>query len=250
MEASAGVQVPPEREGTRPPAAKHARAHQAKGECRESAAIVRGLREAIAGGRQWYPALLEAIGQWTCSEEVHQGRSYRYLIENEAFDWVLLAERIFQDIADLVPDKERVALLFQGKPPLSLGKEEFRRLLGPAKYRGYLNFYYGVMAEGCLQMAEKEELRKELHARCCAREGQILDEVFLKVYGAELDALLARFRTMKGYAVTDSISLTELHEFTYWLFKYRMANSDPARIASDTRKGLQCLRRLHPEAEV
>lgn len=208
------------------------------------------MRKAIAGGTHWYLALLEAIGQWTCSEEVYRGRRYRYLIENEAFDWLLLAERICEEIGDMAPEPEKNALLFLGKPPLAVGKEEFRRLLGAAKYRGYLNYYYGIMAEGCLQMAEREELRKELQARCCPREGRLLDEVFLKVYGSDLDTMLGRFREKKGYPAGDSISLIELHEFAYWLFKYRMANSDPARIASDTRKGLRCLRRLHPEAEV
>ncbi|MDO8491975.1 MAG: hypothetical protein Q7T04_08190 [Dehalococcoidia bacterium] len=233
----------------RPPQAGQARTRHKQGERHAGDAIVLGLREAIAGGRHWYPALLEAVGQWTAPEEVYQGRGYCYLIENEAFDWLLLAERLCQEIEDLAPEQERNALLFLGRPPLPLGKDEFRRLLGPAKYRGYLNYYYGVMAEGSLQMAEKEELRKELQSRCCAREARLLDEVFLKVYGADHDTMLGRFRKKKGYPAADSISLTELHEFTYWLFKYRMANSDPARIASDTRKGLLCLRRLHPEAE-
>ncbi len=35
--------------------------------------------------------------------------------------------------------------------------------------------------------------------------------------------------------------LTELKEFTYWLFKYRMLHCDKAKVASDTRKGLRLL---------
>ena len=34
------------------------------------------------------------------------------------------------------------------------------------------------------------------------------------------------------------MTLTESKEFTYWLFKYRLANSDGSRIASDTRKAI------------
>ena len=37
------------------------------------------------------------------------------------------------------------------------------------------------------------------------------------------------------------MDLKESKEFTYWLFKYRLSKSDKARIASDTRKGLQQL---------
>jgi hypothetical protein len=32
--------------------------------------------------------------------------------------------------------------------------------------------------------------------------------------------------------------LTNLKEFTYWLFKYRVHYWDPARVASDTRKAM------------
>jgi hypothetical protein len=34
-----------------------------------------------------------------------------------------------------------------------------------------------------------------------------------------------------------------MKEFTYWLFKYRLKHGDPARVASDTKKALEWLRR-------
>jgi hypothetical protein len=37
--------------------------------------------------------------------------------------------------------------------------------------------------------------------------------------------------------------LTELKEFTYWLFKYRLRQSDKAKVASDTKKALGQLKR-------
>ena len=42
--------------------------------------VIRGLEQAITGGKHWYLALLEAIGQWTAAEETHNGRTYRYLV--------------------------------------------------------------------------------------------------------------------------------------------------------------------------
>ena len=36
----------------------------------------------------------------------------------------------------------------------------------------------------------------------------------------------------------------ELKEFTYWLFKYRLRWCPPPRVASDTTRGLERLRRL------
>jgi len=54
--------------------------------------------------------------------------------------------------------------------------------------------------------------------------------------------LLKQFRHEKGYPQLKSISLTELKEFTYWLFKYRLNHCDKVRVASDTKKGLEQLR--------
>ncbi len=59
---------------------------------------IRYLEQAIIGGKHWYIALLEAIGLWTGSEETYNGRHYCYLIDGEAFDWLLLAERLCEAV--------------------------------------------------------------------------------------------------------------------------------------------------------
>jgi hypothetical protein len=40
------------------------------------------------------------------------------------------------------------------------------------------------------------------------------------------------------------MAFADWKEFTYWLFKYRLASCDPARVASDTRKALAMLSRI------
>ena len=67
---------------------------------------IRHLEQAIIGGKHWYIALLEAIGRWNTAEETHNGRTYRYLIDGEAFDWLLLAERLCETVDGLLPDDE------------------------------------------------------------------------------------------------------------------------------------------------
>ena len=52
------------------------------------------LRTMLAAGAPWHRALLEAVGRWTIPEETFEGRKYRYLLQGEAFDWLLLAERL------------------------------------------------------------------------------------------------------------------------------------------------------------
>ena len=202
---------------------------------------IRHLEQAIIAGKHWYLALLEAIGLWTESEETYNGRHYRYLIDGEAFDWLLLAERLCAAIDDLVPEDEKLALLFQGRPPIRLTKERFKELIGGAKYRQYLNYFYGVTVEEALNLAVQEEVRKERRTSGYNNEHNLVSEVYQRIYGATKAILLKRFRREKSYPQLRSITLTELKEFTYWLFKYRLKHCDKARVASDTKKALEQL---------
>ncbi len=205
---------------------------------RGNSEAVRHLEQSVLSGKHWYIALLEAIRLWTDSEESYNGRHYRYLIDGEAFDWLLLAERLCEVVDDLLPEEEKLALLFQGKPPLRLTKEKFKGLIGGAKYRQHLNYFYGITVEEALVLAVKAEVRKELRTSGYNNEHKLVNEVYQRIYGAAKATLLKRFRREKGYPQLRSIGLTELKEFTYWLFKYRLNNCDKARVASDTKKAL------------
>jgi hypothetical protein len=201
------------------------------------------LKQAVVGGKHWYIALLEAIGLWDAAEEVHHSRVYRYLIASEAFDWLLLAERLCEAIDGFLPENERVALLFHGEPPLNLTAEKFKQLIGSSKYRQYLNYFYGITVENAIISTVREGIRKERRTLGFNKEHDIDNEVYQRIYGATKAALLKQFRREKRYPQRRSISLTELKEFTYWLFKYRLNHCDKARVASDTKKGLEQLRR-------
>jgi hypothetical protein len=205
---------------------------------RSNIEAIRHLEQAILGGKHWYLALLEAIRLWMESEETYNGRRYRYIIDGEALDWLLLAERLCEAVDDLVPEDEKLSLLFQGRPPLKLSKERFKGLIGAAKYRQYLNYFYGITVEEALVLAVWGEVRKELRTSGYNNEHNLVNEVYQRIYGATKTTLLKRFRREKGYPKLKSISLTELKEFTYWLFKYRLNNCDKARVASDTKKAL------------
>jgi hypothetical protein len=200
------------------------------------------FRQAIIDGKHWYIALLETIGLWSVGEETDNGRTYQYLIAGEAFDWLLLAERLCEAVDSLLPESEKVALLFYGEPPLNLTTKKFRELIGSNKYHQYLNYFYGITVEEALVLVVKGEVRKERHVSSCSREGDIADEAYQRIYGDTGDALLEHFRDEKNYPRVESISLTELKEFTYWLFKYRLKYCDKAKVGSDTAKALEQLR--------
>lgn len=201
------------------------------------------LKQALADGQHWYLALLGAIGLWTSAGEERNGRIYRYLIDGEAFDWLLLAERLCETVDGLLPENEKDALLFRGIPPLELKAGEVKKFIGTRKYGQYLNYFYGVTVEEALLLAVQEEIDKERRVRGFRSRGEPADEAYRRIYDAAREDLLKLFRQEKRYAQLRSITLAELKEFTYWLFKYRLKRCEKAKIASDTKKALRYLRR-------
>ncbi len=205
---------------------------------------IQGLRNGIAEGRNWFVSLLEAVRVWSSPEEDYRGRHYQYLVDNEAFDWLMLMERLCQELDGLIPEKDRTNLLFFGIPPVGLSKDQFKNLVGPSKYRAYLNYFYGILVEKFLLLSVTEEIRKKKTVLGLNNDNGVVDEAYQRIYGATQSALLKQFRKERHYPQLRSVRLSELNEFTYWLFKYRIKTRDKSLVASDTKKGLTKLREL------
>jgi hypothetical protein len=202
------------------------------------AQAIQGLKSAIAEGRNWYVALLEAVRLWSSLEEDYDGRHYQYLVDNEAFDWLVLADRLCKELDGLIPEKERINLLFFDTAPIGLSKNEFKNLIGASKYQAHLNYLYGILVEKFLILAVTEEIRKEKRVLGLHNDNRVIDEAYQRIYGDTQFALLKQFRKERHYPQLRSISLSELNEFTYWLFKYRIKTRDKSCVASDTKKAL------------
>jgi hypothetical protein len=203
------------------------------------------LQDALEEGRDWPTAFFEAMALWTLPVETHKGRTYRYLIGGEAFDWLVLAERLCGEVMDQVPRREIENLLFAGRLPASFDSERIQGLLGVDRYRAYLNFYYGVTVEEALQLATELEVIKRHTSNGILHAIDASEQAFTRLYRESWSSLLTKFRLETGStANADSISVGESREFTYWLFKYRLESSDKSRIASDTRKGLLMLEHM------
>jgi hypothetical protein len=205
---------------------------------------IQGLKNAIVEGRNWYVALLEAVRLWSSPEEDYAGRHYQYLVDNEAFDWLVLADRLCEEFDGLIPEKERINLLFFDTPPIGLSKDEFKNLIGDSKYQAHLNYLYGILVEKFLILAVTEEIRKEKRVLGLHDDNGVVDEAHRRIYGATQLALLKQFRKERHYPQLRSIGLSELNEFTYWLFKYRIKRRDRSCVASDTKKALVKLHEL------
>ncbi len=202
---------------------------------------IRHFKDSIAAGKHWYLALLEAINLWQIPEEKVGKRRYKYIIGGEAFDWLLLAERLCGAVNELLPEDEKQALLFNGKPPLQIGAEEFKRLIGEQKYQQHLNYFYGVTVEEILLQVVEEEVRKEQSLNYLSEEN-ITNEAYQRIYDLTQSEMLKLFKRERGYHHLHEMDMTTLKEFTYWSFQYRLKICDKARIASDTRKALAWLK--------
>ena len=202
---------------------------------------IKHLRDSITAGKHWYLALLEAVNMWQIPEEKVGKRKYKYIIGEDAFDWLLLAERLCRTVDELLPEEEKYALLFNGEPPLKIEPEEFRRLIGEQKYQQHLNFFYGITVEEVLLQVVEDEVRKE-RSLDYIREESITNETYKRIYSMTQAELLKLFKREKGYHYLHEMDMTMLKEFTYWSFKYRLKTCDRARIASDTRKALTWLK--------
>jgi hypothetical protein len=200
------------------------------------ARAIQHLKDAVSGGRNWYFALLEAIRLWRSAEEVYQGERYVYLIGGQAFDWLRLAERLCEEIKGQVPEQEITGLLFFDRPPIKITEQEFKDMLGPSKFRAYLNYVYGVLTEQALIQANIYEVRKK--SIVPLKPDVETERAYKRIYGAGHAELLEAFRRENKYPQLKSMTFTETKELTYWLFQYRLKRCDKTRVASDTKKAL------------
>jgi hypothetical protein len=207
----------------------------------DTRAAIQHLEQSITAGKKWYLALLEAIALWDCTEETQHGHTYRYLIAGEALDWMLLAERLCQAVDGFLPEDEKLEFLFKGRFPVDITARQFRQLIGHIRHHQYLNYFYGVTVEEALFWAVRDEIRKERRVSGFTREHDPSEEAYRRIYRQDRETQLREFRRENGYRHLKSTTLLEMKEFTYWLFKYRLKHNDKARIASDTKKGLDWL---------
>lgn len=208
------------------------------------------FRADLLAGSDWFDALLDAVATWTTPEETLAGRRFRYLIGGEAFDWLLLAERLLLSVPGLVPHEPVTDFLLSGRPPRHLPDAEFHSRIGETKTAAVLNLWYGVRVEEALLLAVEEDMLKARIGLARHPEHDLDDAIFLHIYGRPLGNLLTQYAAETKQPVADAMTLDEHDSFVYWLFKYRVKSSDKARLASDTKRALRYLNELGGAAAV
>lgn len=199
----------------------------------------------------WKLSVLETIAKWPLANEEVGGEKFDYLIGGEAFDWRLLAQRLLGECGSTIESETWWEWL--ADPVLFAGFEEpeFMRAVGVDKFRAHLSYFYGVTVEQALVTAVEEEITHRRVAAGRPLSDPALEVAYETLYGNARDQLWQVFKleagiesARAGWRHRDEHSLGAEDAFTYWLFKLRMEQSDPAKIASDTRKGLAKLERM------
>jgi len=191
--------------------------------------IVSRLKASIESGKHWYLALIEALRDYPEDD---------FTIAGEALDWMRLVKLLAGEAGSLIDAQELARFFRYGKIPLKISSHEARHLIGARKYNLYLNYLYGVTVEAALLQAVAREVEKEYSSLGLPRPGDAGSRAFNRIYGAERHILKEAFDVARpGPGKEESADM----EFTYWLFKYRLKNSDKEKVASDTKKALTWL---------
>jgi hypothetical protein len=192
----------------------------------------------LDAGSHWYLAALRACGQWQLASETRHGRRLTYLVAREALDLLLLIDRIASTRRDVVPRVERDDLRFCGRPPIHVPDHVFAAALGEARYKAYLNHFYGIDVEEAVVHAVELQTGK---SHPLDREAA---DAYTLIYGRTLTDLLSTYRSSRGLILGERVRWDVWKDFTYWRFRLRLRTQVPARVASDTRKGIALLQRI------
>lgn len=197
----------------------------------------------------WRDHIFDATSRWHLpAEVVSDDDEYVYLVGGEAFNWRRLAERLAWHIELLLPDKLAAELrawveadhIFGG-----IDESDFRRILGSDKWRAYLNYFYGITLERCLLVYAGNRIGKLEFSRGRQVSDDCLDDAYVALYDATEPELWARFvaetdAEEAGASHSDETrSTAQDDEFTYWLFKRRIASTYQVNVAHEVKHGLE-----------
>jgi hypothetical protein len=204
------------------------------------------FNNALNNGENWKDVVLEVIKIWGIPEEKKGNHKLIYLISGEAFNWVRLAIRIINSSNIEVPEDEIREFLFSGFLPNALSEDEFKSKIGESKFKGWQNYYYGIIVEQGVIELTKINIMKEIFSIGIDISDEKLDIVFDEIYGNSFEVLWKNFNlntngVNRKYYLSKTTGQSESEEFIYWLFKKRLSKSTPEVFASRVNEALKYL---------
>ena len=209
----------------------------------------------------WQITLLKTVAAWPKENERAYDETFHYFVGGEAFNWKRLAERIATQLTEEGHSAVSTEDIFDWLGDTGvfgrLGEENFRRILGVDGWRAHLNFFYGVHIEQCLIAAIQSRIQKRRYGNGLPPSDASSDRAYLGLYEETEETLWQQFLDENSARLADliaespeetrTIGLDE--EFTYWLFKRRIENTNAAQVADETRRALEMLTRINTAHE-
>lgn len=166
----------------------------------------------------------------------------KYWIFGEALDWKLLSVNFISHHYNHLKDEIEQWLDFSD-PLGGFTEEEIKNITNAKIYRSIVSFYYGVIVERALIIDIQEKCYKNKISSGIYPNENSCNFFFVDLYGLSYSELCTQYNNFfldesnKNFHRT----ISDENRFTYWLFKYRISNSEPEKLASDTRRGLDRL---------
>ena len=191
--------------------------------------IIKDLQTKVSKSENWEKCIVDFIGLWTEKEEFYRGYKYNYLIDEEALDWLTLTERLVSSIKAQIPKSTYYYSSCTGLLPSIETYHYMKNSLPKLKLSQMRNYYYGVIIENFIYHYKLQEYEKN-----SLFYANYENEFYKEIYGKSLSTLIAKFYTEEKISKKDKLNFYELKKFSYWLFKYRINNTDNTKMAHET----------------
>jgi hypothetical protein len=195
--------------------------------------LIKDLRENVHNGDNWHKAIIDCIVLWVAKEEFYRGYKYSYWIDNEAFDWITLTERLVSAIKSYIPKKDYYNVTFTGLLPSIESYSYLKTKISKPKLSQMRNYYYGIIIENFIYHYKLIQYQKNTLDYIKQEESFYED-----IYGEKLNLLYDQFISQTRITNRHRLNIHEYKQFCYWLFKYRIKNSDKAKMANETNLAL------------
>ena len=185
---------------------------------------------------------MKIIGEWPVKFENIDNIEYRYWVNDEAFNWHLLANRIASYVTEVNNKKVLEKLLHSTHWLPGSDQGKIINFFPPDTYRAHLNFIYGVVLEEVIicfnEMEKNKDVINQFHA------SDAINAVYLDLYGYNFSEFIRIYEFEKKIKLDNFDSLAVYHDFLYWSWKYRLKKSTPEKIAYDSQSGINFLMNL------
>ena len=113
-----------------------------------------------------------------------------------------------------------------------------KKVISKNKLSQMRNFYYGIIIEDLIYIQKSQQYLKNSIYATNEYDG------YEEIYGKNINLLFQQFAKNTKFTNQTKINLYTYKEFIYWLFKFRIKNSDKTKVASDTNLSIKLAKNI------